>query len=196
VTWRYRLHNTVPLLVMAGYGLRHIYLIAVEVMKQGNISGSKGYISICSMLFILGLCGWIAYRPVLGEYQRGFYHRASENDNLSRRAEKHRDMLAELESAVPQNLRLDMKKALILSELHRHTAAFRLLREIHEKGMFHPRATYRYLVYLLWLGDYSEAIRLLRRIHAENPGFATKVLRYLKGGERAVYRVFIEPRMG
>lgn len=196
VTWRYRLHNVIPLVLFAACGLKSFQIQTFEQFRLKKPFSSKLFKYTYSILIPLAICSWIAYRPVLEDYRKGFFRRAAYNDKLSQNAEKLLGRLEKLESSSSQSPRLTVQKALILNKLHRHTKAYRLLKMVHEKGLYHPYATYKYLTYLLWLGEYDEATQLLRDIRTKRPDFIPKIARFLKGAERSAYLVFIEPNIG
>jgi hypothetical protein len=196
VTWRYRLNNVVPLMLLAAFGLQYLQAHTFEFLRSEKPLGSKLLKYCCSVLLPLAICGWIAYRPVLEDYRQGFFKRAAYNDKLSRSAEKLISHLAVLEQSDPQGLEIIAQKALILNRLHRHTNSYRLLKMVHEEGFYHPFVTFRYLVYLLWLGNYDEAVQLLRGVKSRRASFLPQIVRFLRGPERNAYLVFIKPHIG
>lgn len=196
VSWRYRLHNTVPLLIFAAYGFQSFKIRTLELVRSGRPFRHRLARYAYSILLPLSICGWVAYRPVLENHKKGFLKRASINDKLSRNAEKLQERLARLETGTARNPRLLIEKALLLNKLHRHSESYRILKSLHEGGTYdQPDATYKYLVYLLWLGKYDRAIDLLREVKSKRPKFIRRIERSLKGAEKGAYRVFIEPKI-
>lgn len=196
VTWRYRLHNVVPLMLLASLGLQYLQAQTSEFLKSDKPFNSKLLRYCYSVLLPLAICGWIAYRPVLEDYRQGFFKRAADNDKLSRSAEKLLSRLADLERSGSQGPEIIVQKALILNRLHRHTNSYRLLKTVHDEGFSHPFVTSKYLVYLLWLGKYDEAVQLLRDVKSRRAAFLPQIVRFLRGPERSAYLVFIKPHIG
>lgn len=196
VTWRYRLQNVVPLMLLAAFGLQYLHVNTSEFLRSEKPIGSKLLKYCCSVLLPLAMCGWIAYRPVLDDYRGGFFRRASYNDKLSRSAEKLLSRLADLERSSSRSPEIIAQKALVLNRLHRHTNSYRLLKTVHEERFYHPFVTYKYLVYLLWLGKYDEAVQLLRDVKTRRSDFLPQIVGFLKGAERSAYLVFIKPHIG
>jgi hypothetical protein len=196
VTWRYRLHNVVPLTLLAAFGLQYLQAHTSELFRSEKPLGFKLLKYCYSVLLPLAICGWIAYRPVLEDYRQGFFKRASYNDKLSRSAEKLLSRLADLERSGSHNPEIIAQKALILNRLHCHTNSYRLLRTVHDEGFYHPFVTSKYLVYLLWLGNYDEAVQLLRDVKSRRAAFLPQIVRFLRGPERSAYLVFIKPHIG
>jgi len=114
---------------------------------------------------------------------------------LSRSAEKLISRLADLEESNSRGPEIIAEKALILNRLHRHTSSYRLLKAVHEENPSHPFVTSQYLVYLLWLGNYDEAVQLLRDVRSKRASFLPHIVRFLKGPERSAYTLFIEPNI-
>lgn len=195
VTWRYRLHNVVPLMLLAAYGLKSFQTQTFELLKSKKPLGSRLLRYSYSVLLPLAICGWIAYQPVLENHRRGFFQRASYNDKLSQNAEKLLSRLEKLESSRSQSPRLTVQKALLLNKLHRHSEAYRLLKSVHERRFYNPYVTYKYLTYLLWLGKYDEATQLLRDVKATKPEFIPRIAKLLRGAEKKAYQVFIDPNI-
>lgn len=196
VTWRYRLHNVVPLMLLAAFGLSYLQAHSSKLFRPEKPLGFKLLKYCYSVLLPLAICGWIAYRPVLEDYRQGFFKRAAYNDKLSRSAEKLLSRLADLERSGSQGPDITAQKALILNRLHRHTQSYRLLKRVHEEGFYHPFVTSRYLVYLLWLGKYDEAVQLLRDVKSKRAAFLPHIVGFLRGPERSAYLVFIKPPIG
>ena len=196
VTWRYRLHNVVPLMLLTAYGINSFQTQNSELFRLKRSFRSKLFRYTYSVLIPLAICGWVAYRPVLEDYRKGFFRRATSNDILSQNAENLLSRLEKLESSTSQSMRISIQKALLFNKLHRHSKAYRLLRLAHERGLYHPYVTHKYLTYLLWLGKYDEAIKLLRDVKVTKPGLIPKIVRFLKGAEKSAYQVFIAPNIG
>jgi len=196
VTWRYRLHNVVPLMLIAAFGLQYLHGNTYQLFRSEKPLGFKLLKYCYSVLLPLAICAWVAYRPVLEDYRQGFFNCAAYNDRLSRSAEKLISRLADLEQSGSQGPRIIAEKALILNGLHRHTNSYRLLRAVHDMGFLHPLVTSRYLVYLLWLGSYDEAVHLMRDVRSKRPSFLPHMVRLLRGPEKSAYKVFVEPNIG
>ena len=81
---------------------------------------------------------------------------------------------------------------MILSRLHRHSESFSLLKEIHAEHNYQLNPTSKYLVYLLWLGEYDHARQLMRNVAVRNPMLALQVETALKGVEKEAYRIFVK----
>jgi hypothetical protein len=195
VTWRYRLLNIVPLSLLAAHGLRFLHEKTRELFTfHRPVMTRIGTYGI-SVIFPLALCAWIAYSPVMEGEKKGFFMRSSTNDRLSMRAEKRLLQLEELESIQTDTAWVTWEKAFVLSSLQRHSEAYRLLNHLHEKGGSHPYGTYKYVVYLLWLGDYGQAIQLLKDISSQNPGLIPAVTRQLRGVEKEAYLLFVAPKL-
>lgn len=196
VTWRYRLHNVVPLMLLGAFGLQYLRAHTSGLLRSEKPIGSKLLRYCYSVLLPLAICSWVAYRPVLDDYRQGFFKRAAYNDKLSQSAEKLLSRLADLERSGPQGSKITVEKALVLNRLHRHTNSYRLLKTVHDEGFYHPFVTSKYLVYLLWLGKYDEAVKLLRDVKSKRADFLPQIARFLRGPERSAYLVFIKPHIG
>ena len=122
--------------------------------------------------------------------------RSSTNDRLSLIAINRLSRLNELESMDADAIRVKWEKAFLLNGLHRHSEAYRILKHLHEKGGVHPYGTSRYVIYLLWLGDYGQAIQLFRDIYRQNPMMIPDITRQLHGVEKEAYHLFVEPHIG
>lgn len=193
VTWRYRLHNVVPLILLAAYGLQHLKDQSSKLKMLQKPLVHRLFKFCLVVILPLLVCGLVAYQPVLEKNRQGFFNKASQNDHLSQRAEKLIKQLKSFEE--PSILAPDHKihKAMILSRLHRHSESFRLLKEIHAEHNYQLNATYKYLVYLLWLGEYDHARQLMQDVAMRNPILALQVETALKGVEKEAYRIFVKP---
>ena len=193
VSWRYRLHNVVPLIVLAGLGLDCAAAKLQHIVKPAI--GFRQRLKHCGLpVLLLAVCAWLAYRPVLVDLQELFFKRAAYNDRLSQNAESLADKLKILAGTASQDPRLVAEKALILARLHRHTEAFELLQYTHDKRHYlFPYATYQYLIYLLWLGEYERAIVLLNEIEDKKSEFLPTILNGLKGAEKKAFTFFVLP---
>jgi len=193
ISWRYRLHNVVPLIIFAAYGIQHLYNYLGYLVKSETTLGSRLLRFSLATILPLVVCGLLAYQPVMEKHKKGFLNRASKNDKLSHRAEKLIKQLTDLESISPLNRGQKIKKALTLNKLHRHTESFRILEGIHAQQRYYPQATEKYLVYLLWLGKYDQATKMLRNVIDEKTVSKRQIENSLKGLEKRAYQVFIKP---
>ncbi len=193
VTWRYRLLNIVPLSLLAAHGLKFFCDRTLDLFTLRKPVMTSLITYALLVLLPLTACGWIAYRPVLEKERKGFFTRSSANDRLSMAAASRISRLSELESMDADTISVKWEKAFLLNALHRHSEAYRILKNLHEKGLMHPYGTYKYLVYLFWLGDYQRAVQLFSSISLQNPLMIPEVTRQLQGVEKKVYRLFVEP---
>jgi len=193
ISWRYRLHNVVPLIFFSAYGIQYMQHKLRRLARSESSFGSRLLKFSLSVLLPLLVCGLLAYQPAMEKSRKGFFIRASQNDKLSRKAEKLIQQLAVIERTSPLRMDHKIKKALILSRLHRHTESFRILQKIHAEQRYYPQATDKYLVYLLWLGKYDQATQLLSNVIKENPTLQSRFENSLKGVEKRAYQVFVKP---
>jgi hypothetical protein len=193
VTWRYRLHSTIPLSVLAAFGIQYLYLKTVELLRSKQPLTRRIPTYICAILIPLTICGWLTYRPVLTGYKEGYIKRAAANDFLSKRAQKRIQELERLDHLTFTDVRLEKRKALILNELHRHTHSYRLLKNLVENQHYDYATINKYIVYLLWLGDYEQATDLLKKVKIKEPVLVAQLSMRLKGLEKKVFDLFVKP---
>jgi hypothetical protein len=195
VSWRYRLHNVIPLAILSAYGMAFLKIKTIHSYKseKGLTSKLLGY--CFTVILPLVICGWIAFQPLKKDYHISFYQRASANDNLSKNAEQYIQRLSELEKSTSQSTVFDASKAILFKKIHRHTKAYRLLTSLNEKKIFFPSITSMYLTYLLWLGEYDKAVQLMNDAININPKFATKIESDLMGVEKRAYQAFVKPNI-
>lgn len=199
VTWRYRLNNTVPLTIFAAFGLIHFKNETKKfVFESPKKFGSCAFNFLCVVILPLLICSVITYYPTMGTLKKNHYRRAEVNANLSIKAEERIKRLSNLEQGAGNNRNHLVEKALLLYKLHRHSHAFKLLKAIHDNS-FYPvyslEATYQYVVYLMWLGEYDTAAEVLYHVSRKKPVLFKKIRLKFHGVEKKVYTLFIEPKI-
>lgn len=61
-------------------------------------------------------------------------------------------------------------KAALLKHLHRHSNAYRLYKQMFEKGEYHPDGVRDYRIYLMWQGEYdrvADVVATVKRAKGE-----------------------------
>lgn len=199
VTWRYRLNNTVPLTIFAAFGLIHFKNETKKlVFESPKKFGSCAFKFLCVVILPVLICSVITYYPIMGTLKKKHYRRAAANANLSIKAEKMIKRLYSLERSGGKNINHLVKKALLLNKLHRHSHAFKLLKIIHDNPfnpVHSPEATYKYVVYLMWLGEYDAAAEVLYNVSRKQPDLYKKIRPKFQRVEEKVYTLFIEPKI-
>lgn len=192
VTWRYRLHCVIPLILMASYGIVFFKKKTLLLFRGGCFDKNNFMGYLWKVLLPMCLCGIVAFFPLIGDSSQRYYNKARINDGLSQKAEKLIQQLEQISQEASSSPRVLIQKATILNKLHRHSQAFRLLLNIHERGVGTPDATILYVRYLVWLGEYEDVSNVLKDAEKTSPGTIKKIESKLKGVERIVYRKFIK----
>ena len=196
VSWRYRLPNTVPLMVLAGYGVLHLGDVARRVIDRKEPPRTVMIFACTSVLLPLVVCAALAYHPVPRDLKARFYDRAAQNDRASSEAEKMLAHLGALEAAPSGTAQAKAQRAYLLHRLHRHTESFRLLEELHAQGFYLPLTTQPFITYLLWLGDFDRAAGVVKTLARKRPAYVPMVENLLTGIEKQAYEMFVAPRAG
>jgi tetratricopeptide (TPR) repeat protein len=118
---------------------------------------------IVSVIIPLTICGWLAYRPVLISYKKGYIKSAATNDRISLKAQKQIHLLKKLDHSNAADYKILQTKAIIMNQLHRHTQAYQLLKKSIASEHYSDTTIHKYIVYLLWLGEYDEAANLFKK---------------------------------
>jgi hypothetical protein len=193
VTWRYRLHNTIPLIILAAYGIQHFCTKTAELHSSAKPLPRRLLLYLSSVIIPLTICGWLAYSPVLTGYKNGYLKRAAANDHLSQKAQKRIQLLEKLDLSNVANDKAEQTRAIVLSKLHRHTQSYQLLKQLIANEHYDYTTLYRYTVYLLWLGDYEEAADIIKKAKTKMPGVAHRLSERLRRPEKMVFDLFVKP---
>ena len=196
VSWRYRLHNVVPLMVFAAFGFEAVVAATTQLFESDGRWGRQLLRFGLSVVLPLALCAWLAYHPAL-EGRRELAVRTGESDNkASEQAEEWRRRLDALQPGSAPEQELSIERALLLGQLHRHTESFRLLKAVHATETYLlPQAPFRHLNYLLWLGEYDAAVHLFESVQLHAPDFAPEIYQRLESIERRAFDLFVKPQL-
>lgn len=168
VTWRYRVHATLAMAVLAAPGLGLIVDTGRRMFQPGA-ARRESLRLLAGMLPATVALALLAFRPVLPALRTAMYETSQRNMAHSIRAER---MLREIEDlgrlshpAVAQRER----KATLLYTVGRYTDSFRELRSIVEENPTAIGPDRQYLVDLLWWGNYDGAVEFLFRVLRADP---------------------------
>jgi tetratricopeptide (TPR) repeat protein len=199
VTWRYRLNNTVPLTIFTAFGMIYLKNETKELLfKSKKKLGSRIFIFVCMVILPVTISSVITYYPTMETTKKKHYKRAADNANLSIKAEMMIKRLYSLEHNGANNAYHMVGKALLLNKLHRHSHAFKLLKKIHDDpfySLYSAEAAYKYVMYLMWLGEYDTAVEVLNNVCLKKPNLYEKIKLKFKRVEKMVFALFIEPNV-
>ncbi|MCP3872175.1 MAG: hypothetical protein GY699_03340 [Desulfobacteraceae bacterium] len=192
ISWRYRLHNIVPLTVFAAYGILFLKEKTTHLIFSSQPVGYRIFVYCLFIVFPLFVLGGLTYKPVPEKVKTAFNKYASINAKHSKKAEGHIIELEQIKNIPSLNQKQLAKKAWLLRKLHRHTESYDILKTLHEKKIYRSNSCYQYLRYLLWLGDYDKAVTLIRDVKRVDPKLISFSEKRLKGVEKVVYDLFVK----
>ncbi|GIW71851.1 MAG: hypothetical protein KatS3mg102_1393 [Planctomycetota bacterium] len=181
VTWRYRLHATLPLGLLAVFGLRELGRGAQALLRRGP-ERRRAARALLAAALLLAPLAWLAFRPVEPRLLAAMTKTALGNRRLSEQAEAIAAELARPAALAADPLHARLVRAGLLHRLARFTEAFQQVRAIAEHHPAEIAASRQYVVYLLWLGEYDQLDAFLRRLRAHHPESLAALLRSLRPG--------------
>ncbi len=194
VSWRYRLLNLVPLFLLASFGIVFVKEKTLKLIHGPDPLGKRLFRFFgTAMLPMIG-AGLLTYSPAIGEKDGAFYRQAEVNAQLSLDAEKLLKELHRRERQASTHPKALARRALLLVQLHRHSEAYILLKSICRQSLDNPTAVHHYLTYLFWLGEYDEAVELIKTVNRRNARLVPIIVNDLKGVEKQVYELFVRER--
>ncbi|MBN1269785.1 MAG: glycosyltransferase family 39 protein [Kiritimatiellae bacterium] len=168
VQWRYRLHATLPMAVLAAPGLA----LALDLARGAPARGAgrrRAILRLAAMLTATGGLAFLVFRPVLAGERADLMKTAASNLSLSVKAEQDARALAELEALPGLTLAQRQRRAVLLYTLARYTDSFKELEPIALEKPGELVASRQYIVYLIWYGDYDRVVTYLRRLQEHDP---------------------------
>lgn len=195
ISWRYRLLNLVPLMLLSSFGVLSVQEKTLKLIHCPDPPGKRLIRYLGIVLLPLIAAGLLTYSPVIGEKGRTFYRQAEVNDKLSRTAEKLLKQLHRRERQASPHPKAITRKALLLNQLHRHSEAFALFKSICDQSLENPIADHQYLIYLMWLGEYDEAVELVQAIKDHNADLLPRIVSNFKPIEKQAFKEFIEKKI-
>jgi hypothetical protein len=175
VTWRYRLPFYLPVAMAAAVGLRRLAALA-----GGGAGRLPSALALCA-------AAAVAFWPPRADL-RAARERYNERNVAGTRLAA--EVEADLGKLAGDDLATRTQRALRLSTLQHHTRCFREVSALARAGVDDPDVTALRVRYLLWLGDYPEAARVLSAHGLADPTADT--VRY-SPAERAALRALVMP---
>jgi hypothetical protein len=192
VSWRYRLLNIVPLMLLAAHGIIYIQEKSYGLIHDTEPIAKRLMKFLCAAFLPMIATGFLAYSPVIGAKYKAFYRKADVNDKLSMTAEKLLKDLHRKERQASTDLEAITRKALLLNKLHRHSEAFFLLESICGQSTANPIAVHQYMVYLMWLGKYDQAIAVMQNAKSQHADLVPRIASMFRPIEKQAFKAFID----
>jgi hypothetical protein len=187
VSWRYRLHELAPLMLLAALGARE-WLQQTARLKSPGIHSIGRYAA--TVIVPLALCVWLAYRPVLESEKPYFERSAVANNEFATYAES---VLAQIET--PQLQSDPLSLGIRLMDIHRYTEARQALVAGGACAETSQDACVLYVSLLLWVGDYEEVGQLMAAVAQRSAYRYGQIVMALSPPERRIVTRFIEPQI-
>jgi len=168
VTYRYRVHATLAMALLAGPGMMLMVQSVRDVFRPGP--GQRRSVSfLLIMLAATAAVAYGAFRPVIVNMQKAMYETSQRNMAHSIRSEKYIQRVAELDHLPKLTTEQREERAMLLNILGRYTDSFHELRSLVIEHPDSIAADRQYLVYLMWAGDYDGTANFLVRLSRVNP---------------------------
>jgi hypothetical protein len=183
VTWRYRIHATVPLVLLSAPGL--IFIVRVIRDLFSHRSGDRRTLTTLGALCLMtGVVAFLSFRPVLLNARKLMNLTAQRNLQTSMMAEKFNVEVRDLENMRPLSSIQGVRMSTLLHCLGRYTDAFRELQAIIIAEPQEIAASRQYIVYLMWHGNYDGVVEFLARLSREDPPTLRRILRSFESDAR------------
>jgi hypothetical protein len=211
VQWRYRLHCTLPMALLAGPGLIFLLGVLLEPLRCPPEDRKRALRRLAVALLITVAVGWITYRPVLSRGHKSMMKTGNGNMNQSVRGERYAREVAEMDALPGLTVRQREKRAVLLYSLARYTESFKEVEPLATTDPYSAiPASRQYLVYLIWYGDYERVVGYLRWLQENHPrtfwalsGSFSSDSRFWHGADpnlrlivQSILRDIISPRLG
>jgi 4-amino-4-deoxy-L-arabinose transferase-like glycosyltransferase len=165
VTYRYRVHATLAMALLAGPGL----MLMVESIRNAFGPDRRTRVFLAAMLAATAAVAYGAFRPILVNMQRAMYDTSQRNMAHSIRAEKFAREIQEIEALRNPTFLQREKRATLLHMVARYTDAYYALKAVVAENPARISASRQYLVFLMWAGDYDGAVGFLLQLLKEDP---------------------------
>lgn len=197
VTWRYRIFNIVPLFLLASFGLLSIQECIIQLKNGAKPVWARWIAFAAAVLIPMVLGGMLTYLPLVGnELKAGYYRISLQNEKLSRDGKRRMEKLQQMDRVASEDNSDLVKKALLLSKLHRYSASFKLLEKLWDRQVYQFRGVRQHVVYLMWLGEYDRARALVKDASKDYPYIMSKLEKTFRGVERRAYKKFVRNVVG
>jgi 4-amino-4-deoxy-L-arabinose transferase-like glycosyltransferase len=173
VTWRYRLHVIVPLILLAGPGLLEIGHLLKTGFKQKVLRVPKALVVMLPAVLI----GLFSFWPVDAAAVAKMESKVRDNLRFSENAETRLQIIESLQQ--DSSFRAQLKKVNMLFLVQRHSLAFKMVRDLVERHIESPPANYFYVRYLAWMGDSNKALSFMTLLRDTRPQAYTATLRMM-----------------
>lgn len=165
ITARYRLHATVPFLILSAPGVA--FLLNQWTLLRCPATPHRLRRGLI-LAAVAGLLCWTAYRTVLPNARKLMVVTAEKNRDLSQKSDALDKEIAYLETH-RRDLELQLKLSSLYHGQGRYTDSFLALKEAAVRTPVHTGISRQYLVFLMWYGDYEGVIEYLRAARRYNP---------------------------
>ncbi len=168
VTARYRIHATVPFLILSGLALPYL-LEQWQQLRRHVLSTQRKVLKVGLFLLVTGVLAWSAYRTVLPNAREAMYQTARKNLALSRDSARF-TAEAEAMAQIPErNAEQQFQLASLYHKLGRYTDCYKTLRVVAIQTPDFIPITRQYLVFLMWYGDYDYVVEYMNAVMNERP---------------------------
>lgn len=169
VQWRYRLHATVPLALLAGPGMIYLFgVLRTPVIEPQRRGKSMRHLAV--VLAVTVVVAYVAFRPVLLFARESMITTAHKNLMHTVQAERFEEEFQQLEAKSGLSIADREKKATLLHRLARYTESFKELEPLATSDPYNALQSARqYVVYLMWYGDYDRVVEYLVWLRSEHP---------------------------
>jgi hypothetical protein len=193
VNFRFRAPAVIPLCMLASAGLP---FLADRLRALLSPSGWRLDRTLVTLSLVVLAASWLTFRSIslLGPTMRGGGQVAAGDNRFSLASERRLEELRRLDDGGELSLARRGIRASILSQLGRHTEAYRAAREVVEETVENRDASLLTLRYLLWLGRYQQARALAARLRQHDEDLVDELTYRLHPLEQAVFALFVSPR--
>lgn len=165
VTYRYRVHATLAMALLAGPGLA----LLVESVRNALGPDRRARVFLGVMLAATAAVAYGAFRPILVNMQRAMYDTSQRNMAHSIRAEKLAREIKDIERLPNPTFAQREQRATLLNLVARYTDSYYALKAVVAENPAWIPASRQYLVYLMWAGDYDGAVSFLLDVLKADP---------------------------
>lgn len=183
VTWRYRLHATVPLVLLSAPGLVFIVHEVHDFFSRRPRNRRK-LITFAILCLTTGAVAFLSFRPVLVNASKLMTVTGEKNLQQSIMSEKFNAKLRDLENMRPLSSRQGVRSSTLLHCVGRYTDSFRELKAITDRDPDEIGASRQFVVYLMWYGDYDGVVEFLGGLTRDDPPTLEKLLRSFESEAR------------
>ncbi len=177
VTWRYRLHATVPFAILASVAFADCMDFLQNNRYRRNTWRAVLNRKAAIVLGLIAIASFCAYRPVLKNAAPLMRVTSAKNLQQSEKRERMEAEIVELEQLRPLSSIQQARLSNLLHNVGRYTDSFREVEDIVQREPGAVFAARQYVVYLLWQGDYDTIARFMERLASEHLVALNRLLR-------------------